>query len=156
MSWRPQFSRQLGRRAGNLGPHFGWHLKLGSLVELSSSPVESVCYSLSHIQLFVTPWTVVCQASLSMEFSRQEYCSGLPFPTPRDLPDPGIEPTSPGAQMVKNLPAMQETRLRSLGREDPLEKEMAIHSSSLAWKIPWTEEPDSLHTVHGVARVGHD
>ena len=52
---------------------------------------------LNCVRLFVTPWTVVCQASLSMEFSRQEYCSGLPFPTPRDLPDPGIEPTSPGA-----------------------------------------------------------
>ena len=45
------------------------------------------------------------------------------------------------AQMVKRLPTMQETRVRSLGREDPLEKEMATHSSSLAWKIPWTEQP---------------
>ena len=45
--------------------------------------------------------------------------------------------------MVKHLPAMQETRLRFLGLEDPLEKEMAIYSSTLAWKIPWTEEPDS-------------
>ena len=44
------------------------------------------------------------------------------------------------AQMVKCLPAMQETRVRSLGQEDPLEKEMAIHSSILVWKIPWTEE----------------
>ena len=48
------------------------------------------------------------------------------------------------AQMVKRLPAMWETQLRFLGREDPLEKEMAIHSSTLAWKIPWTEEPDRL------------
>ena len=48
------------------------------------------------------------------------------------------------AQMVKNLPAVQETQVRSLGREDPLEKEMATHSSILAWKIPWTEEPRSL------------
>ena len=47
------------------------------------------------------------------------------------------------AQTVKHLPAMQETWVRFLGREDPLEKEMAIHSSTLAWKIPWTEEPDS-------------
>ena len=50
---------------------------------------------LSHIQLFATPWTVACQAPLSMEFSRQEYWSGLPFPSPGDLPDPGIEPGSP-------------------------------------------------------------
>ena len=49
--------------------------------------------------------------------------------------------------MVKNLPAMQETEVQSLGQEDPLEKEMATHSSVLAWKIPWTEEPDRLHFV---------
>ena len=46
--------------------------------------------------------------------------------------------------MVKNLLAMQETRVQSLGQEDPLEKEMATHSSNLAWRIPWTEEPDGL------------
>ena len=48
-------------------------------------------------------------------------------------------------QMVKNLPAMQETRVQSLGWKDPLEKGMATHFSSLAWKIPWTEEPGRLH-----------
>ena len=48
------------------------------------------------------------------------------------------------AQMVKRLPAVQETRVQSLGWEDPLEKKMATHSSSLAWKIPWTEEPSRL------------
>ena len=51
---------------------------------------------------------------------------------------------SPVAQTVKNLPAMQETRVRSLDWEDPLEKGMATHSSILAWKIPWTEEPGRL------------
>ena len=59
------------------------------------------------------------------------------------------------AQMVKCLPAMQETRARFLGREDPLEKEIAIHSSTLAWKIPWTKEPDSLQSM-GSERVRHD
>ena len=48
------------------------------------------------------------------------------------------------AQTVKNLPATQETHVRSLGREDPLEKEMAIHSSIPTWEIPWTEKPDAL------------
>ena len=48
------------------------------------------------------------------------------------------------AQMVKNLPAMQETKVQSLGWEDPLEEEMATHSSILAWRIPWTEEPGGL------------
>ena len=51
--------------------------------------------------------------------------------------------------MVKSLPAMRETRVRSLGQEDPLEKEMATHSSILAWKIPWREEPDRLYSPGG-------
>ena len=55
------------------------------------------------------------------------------------------------AQMVKNLPAMQETQVPSLGREDPLEKEMTTHFSILTWDIPWTEEPGRLH---GVAKSG--
>ena len=50
---------------------------------------------LGHVYLFVTSWTVVCQAALSLGFSRQEYWSGLPFPSPGNLPDPGIEPVSP-------------------------------------------------------------
>ena len=54
--------------------------------------------SLSCVKLFVTPWTVAYQASPSMGFSRQEYRSGLPFPPPGDLPDPGIEPRSPALQ----------------------------------------------------------
>ena len=54
--------------------------------------------------------------------------------------------------MVKNLPAMQETWVQSLSGEDPLEKGMATHSSILAWRIPWTEEPGGLHTVHGVTK----
>ena len=59
------------------------------------------------------------------------------------------------AQMVKRLPAMRETPVRFLVLEDPLEKEMAIHSSTLAWKIPWMEEPDRLQSM-GLQRVGHD
>ena len=54
--------------------------------------------SLSRVQLFVTPWTVTHQAPLSMEFFRQEYWSGLPFPSPGDLSNPGIEPGSPSLQ----------------------------------------------------------
>ena len=59
------------------------------------------------------------------------------------------------AQTVKSLPAMQDTQLRSLGQGDPLEKGMATHSSILAWRIPWTEEPDGLQSM-GSQRVGHD
>ena len=59
------------------------------------------------------------------------------------------------AQMVKSLPTMRETQVRSLGQEDPLEKEMATHSSTLAWKIPWTEEPGRLQSM-GSQRVRKD
>ena len=158
----------------------------------------------------VTPWTKAHQAPLSMRFSRQAYWSGLPFPPPGDLPNPGIEPVSPelvggvfappGKPLLntsyvhksrhqgrnrsvvqdsilaylksckeklwrsailpwwlrlKCLPGMQKTRVRSLGLEDPLEKEMATHSSTLAWRIPWREEPGRLHSM-GSQRVGHD
>ena len=66
----------------------------------------------------------------------------------------GLE-TSLVAQMVKRLPTMQGTWVRSLGQEDPLEKEMATHSSTLAWKIPWMEEPGKLQSV-GSQRVRHN
>ena len=59
------------------------------------------------------------------------------------------------AQWVKRLPTMRETRVRSLGQEDPLEREMATHSGTLAWKIPWTEKPGWLQSM-GSQRVGHD
>ena len=63
--------------------------------------------------------------------------------------------TSLVAQMVKHLPTMQETRVQSLGQEDPLEKEMVTHSRILAWKIPWIEEPGGLQSMRS-ERVGND
>ena len=57
--------------------------------------------------------------------------------------------------MVKRMPTMQETQVQSLGREDLLEKEMVTHSSTLAWKIPWTKKPGGLQAM-GSQRVGHD
>ena len=86
---------------------------------------------------------------------------------------PGPQPTSSGlvkstvslqlcenwlswwSQMVKNLPAMQKPQVLSLGQEDPMEEGMAAHSSILAWRTPWTEEPGGLHSM-GSQRVGHD
>ena len=59
------------------------------------------------------------------------------------------------AQTAKNLPAMQETQVQSLGQEDPLKEEMATHSSLLAWRIPWTEKPGGLQSM-GLQRVGRD
>ena len=76
--------------------------------------------------------------------------------SPKALLSPGyIRHASLVAHLVKNLPAMQETWVRSLGWEDPLEKEMATHSSILDWKISWTEEPGGLQSM-GSQRVGHD
>ena len=62
---------------------------------------------------------------------------------------------SPGASVVKNLPAMQETWVRSLGHKDPLEEGMATHSNTLDWRIPWTEEPGGMQSI-GSHRVGHN
>ena len=81
--------------------------------------------SLSHVQLFATPWTVAYQAPRSMEFSRQEYWSGLPFPSPGDLPDPGIEPRSP---------ALQADGLTS---EPPLRSDQSLSRVRL-FGTPWT------------------
>ena len=65
-----------------------------------SVPIVIVVQSLSLVQLFATPWTVAHQASLSTGFPRQEYWSGLPFPSPGDLSDPGLEPPSPELQQI--------------------------------------------------------
>ena len=73
--------------------------KLGLLIgKLIISTFCSLSYSLSHVQVFATPRTVAHQAPPSMRFSKQAYWSGLPFPSPGDLPDPGIEPRSPALQ----------------------------------------------------------
>ena len=71
---------------------------------------------LSHVRLCVTPWTIAHQAPLSVEFSRQEYWSGLPFPSPGDLPDPGIEPGSPVLQ-ANSLPSEPPGKLIHLYAE---------------------------------------
>ena len=68
----------------------------------------------SHVQLFATPWTVAHQAPPSMGFSRQEYWSGLPFPSPGDLPDPGIEPSSPALQ----ADALTSVKLDEMGEKE--------------------------------------
>ena len=100
----------------------------------------------SHCQLFATPWTVACQASLSMGFSRQEYWSGFPCPPPGDLPHLGISVSyvsCTGKQILHNYSTTW------------VDKEMATHSSVLAWRIPGTGEPGGLPSM-GSHRVGHD
>ena len=97
-------------------------------------------------KITATPGTAAHQAPPSMGSSRQAYWSGLPLPSPGDLPDPGIKPGSPTfqADALTSEPPRQETRVQSLGQEDLLKKEMATHSSTLAWRTPWTEEPGGL------------
>ena len=108
--------------------------------------------SLSRVQLFATPWTVAYQALPSMGFSRQEYWSGLPFPSPGDLPDPGIEPRSPALQadtltsepfsltghykILSRVPCGSLLFICFIHSSMCMEKAMATHSSTLAWKIP--------------------
>ena len=82
--------------------------------------------SLSHVQLFAAPWTVAYQAPPSMRFSRQEYWSGLPLPSPGDLPDPGIKPRSP---------ALQADALRS---EPPGQSKVKLLSRVRLFATPWT------------------
>ena len=102
----------------------------------------------SCIQLFMILWTIAHQDPLSMEFSRQEYWSGLPFPFLGDLPDSGIKPA------ISRISCIGRQILLSLGHLG-MEKAMATHSSTLAWKIPWAEEPGGLQSM-GSLRVGHD
>jgi len=98
------------------------------------------CWSVSHVQFFVTPWTVAHQAPLSMGFFRQEYRSGLPFPSPGDLPDPGIKPGSPASQ-VHLLPS--EPPRKPLRHGCPLQYSCLENPMDRgAW---WT-------TVHGVTK----
>ena len=123
--------------------------------KLCESEVKVKVKSLSRVQLFATPWTVAYQAPLSMGFSRQEYWSKMPFPHLSKLTECTaarvILKGSYGVRMI-----MCQCRFsRFLGEDDPLEEEMAIYSSILAWEIPWTEEsgrPESMQSQ----RVRHD
>ena len=74
-----------------------WRLSIQNTVVVITSQIKRSIINFPRccVQFFATPWTVACQAPLSMEFSRQEYCCGWPFPSPGDLPNPGIEPASP-------------------------------------------------------------
>ena len=98
--------------------------------------------SLSRVQLFATPWTVAYQVPPSMGFSRQEYWSGLPLPSPGDLPKPGIEPGSP---------TFQADALTSEPPEKPLEKISARHIGKDIFLFSWA--PKSLQTVSAVMKL---
>ena len=93
---------------------------------------------LSHVWLFVTPWTVAYQAPLSMGFSRQEYWSGLLFPSPGDLPDPGIKPRSPTLQadaLLSETPGKPEKTIIQKGTCTPVFT-VALFTTARTWKQP--------------------
>ena len=139
-------------------------------------------HAFSHVWLFVTPWNVAYYVPSPWNFPDLNTGMGYHFLLQGIFPTQGsnshllclmhwlshfrlfatrgsrtglYSPTSLVALTVKRLPAMQETWVQSLGQEDPLEKEMATHSSILAWKVPWTEEPSRLQSM-GLQRVRHD
>ena len=91
-------------------PHYGSYFPASLYISYSFLGCQIVNFILlcvkllSHVQLFASPWTVACQAPLSMGFSRQKYWSGLPFPSPGNLPNPGIKPRSPALQ-ADSLPS---------------------------------------------------
>ena len=114
--------------------------------------------SLNSVQLFATPWAVAYQAPQSMEFSRQEYWSGLPFPSQGDLPNPGIEPSLPHcrqmlslvAQTVKNPPAMKETGFNPWVGKIPWKREL------LPTLVFWPGEFHGQKILAGYSPWGHN
>ena len=97
--WRQTDHRPfLGRRLSLLFHHPHWLLARGTLHRWGENPHAQL---ISHVQLFATPWNIAHRAPLSTGLSRQEYCSGLPFPSPGDLPDPGIKPKSTASHVLE-------------------------------------------------------
>ena len=108
------------------------------------------------VSLFATPWTVAYQVPPSTEFSRQEYWSGMPFPSPRYLPEPGIKPGCPALQANALL---SEPPGKTVLSQDPNLGLFAFNigegnGNPLQYSL-WTEEPDRLQSI-GLQRVGHD
>ena len=103
----------------------------------------------------LAPWKKTCdKPRQSVKKQRHHFADKGPYSQSYNFSSSHVG-TSLVAQMVKRLSTMWETQVRPLGWEDPLEKEMAIHSSTIAWKILWTEEPGRLQSM-GLQRVGHD
>ena len=125
------------------------NLSLLCLFGASESEVES----LSRVRLFATRWTVAHQAPPSMGFSTQEYWSGLPFPSPGHLPDPGIEPRSPALQAdaLTSEPPGQEDYLNSLSLSFSSVKVLVAWSCPILWDPMEHSPPDS--SVHGILQA---
>ena len=120
---------------------FGWILIFGNIIFMHCGGGGVVTKSSLTL---ATPWTVACQTPPSMGFSRQEYCSGLPFPSPRDLPDPGIEPRSPTLQ-ADFLPTEPQGKPGWLGKSPKFLRTENYNQSSVQllshvqlFATPWT------------------
>ena len=110
-----------------------------------TGPIHNRAKMMKYSSLRINPSTCCC-------FTNNHSSLALTFLPPRQIL---LKYPTLVAQTIKRLPIMRETRVQSLGREDPLEKEMATHSSTLAWRIPWTEKPGRLQSMWS-QRVGHD
>ena len=117
--------------------------------------VYSLLYSLQQVFCNKSITQISVIKTLQKFIFQNKIQSYLTVSTDSNQFDAFIKRASLVAQRVKNLPTMWETHVQSLGREDPLEKEMATHSSTLAWKLPWTEKPGRVQSM-GSQRVGHD
>ena len=114
---------------------------------------------LNRVQLFATPWPIACQAPFSMGFSRPEYWSGLPLPSPRDLPDPGIKAESPALQIDSCNQGFPDS---SVGKESTPQCGRPGFDSWV-WKIPWRRErlptlvfwPGEFHGLYMTMEWGH-
>ena len=165
----------LEHSGGGLGPAHRWNLQsFGQNLSLvfrqrslnksfESRGERKVVQSLSCVQLFVTPWTIAYKGPPSMEFSRQEYWSGLPFPSPGDLPNPGIEPRSPALQAVA-LPSEQPGKPIGFWAhpnqhnsseidcicQDPMSKYSHTHRSCVRTQTYLLGKPPSSHSDWGL------
>ena len=96
--------------------------------------------SLGRVRLFATPWTVAYQSPQSMEFSRQEYCSGLPFPSPGDLPNSGIEPGSPALQTDALLPELPGKPFKDTTRINTVFSPNGLIQRAQEWNLQQMEK----------------
>ena len=120
----------------------GRFFPIWTIKEASKTRLSEWVKSLSRVRLFVTPWTVVCQVSPSMGFSRQEYWNGLPFPSPGDLPDPGIKPGSPTleADALTSEPTQLPVFCSFFNILNTFKSVIPCKSPSMIWNISRVEE----------------
>ena len=146
--WVPKGGGSHGNHCG-----FPWSLPFATS-KIQTSKDQSVCQSLNHVRLFVTPWTVALQALSFMKFSRQEYWSGLPLSSPGDLPNPGIEPGSPTLQ-VDSLPAEPQRKPKDTGVGslsllqciflNQESNHSLLHCKQILYQLSYQGSPEDIH-----------